>query len=124
MKKSECIDAIAYAGVPDGSRLVKFDVGKNITVTTVTRENAKQAAPLMMADMMRTTLQILLTDIPDDVEMTPEHFQSVENVLNEHYRLMMVNLLFPELQTATEAERRQKLEKLAQLKADATRTGT
>lgn len=120
MKKHECIDAVAFAGVPSGSRMIKQDIAPGITLTEVTQENVGRTGPMMLADHLRTTLHMFLTDIPDDVELTSEHFGKVRDVLTTHYRLQVDSLLVgleQDLSASIERDRDIKLRKLEELEA-------
>ena len=118
MKKQECIDAVAFAGVSTG-RLIKQDVAPGVTLTEVSRANVAESGKAMLADQLRTTLQILLRDIPDDVELTAEHFARIEQELTTHYNFMIQSLLFPEMAEEIQHDKDVKLGKLAELRAQA-----
>lgn len=118
MKKQECIDAVAFAGVSTG-RLIKQDVAPGVTLTEVSRANVAESGKAMLADQLRTTLHILLQEIPDDVELTAEHFAQIEQELTTHYNFMIQSLLFPEMAEEIQHDKDVKLGKLAELRAQA-----
>lgn len=113
MKKKDVIAAVAFDGIPPSWQMEEEqDLGDGVTMYPMTMVNAT----LSQSSMIQQILEDALTDVHDDTELSPKHFDTLRSSLESFRDRVLEAIILPECIEGTKQEFAEKLASLASLR--------
>ena len=110
MQKTDLLQQIAYANVPQGSRKVSQDSGDGLILRKL---NDPGARAIVKAQMIHHELVASLASLPDEV--TGSHQDQVATVITKFFDIVEHALMLPALKEMLNSDREKYLRKLGEL---------